>query len=164
MLSILNFVLKTWLFTELISSTAYCLAEVTSLAVPHHSEASSLVGTHPPEVTRGLVTMKFCYCGGTYERGRCQRQNCPRARLGYGSWHVALPKLQEMWSRDELADQYPDLNLSDLQDHVRRTGQEREEKRRDRDWEHRNRGRQQDRGRPQERGVQNEHERRPPGQ
>ena len=128
------------------------------MAVPYHSEATSLVGIHPPEVTRWLGTMKFCYCGGTYERGRCQHRDCPRARLGYGSWHVALPKLQEMWSRDELADKYPDLDLWDLEDHVRRTGQEREEKRQQQ--QHRNRGKQQQRGRPQEQGVQNEHERR----
>ena len=40
--------------------------------------------------------------------------------LGYGSWHVALPKLQALWSEGQLDNRYPHLNLYDLQDHVER--------------------------------------------
>ena len=118
MLSILNFVLKNCCFTEAISLAALCHSEVTSLAKPYYSEVTSLVRSHCPEVTRPVEGMKFCFCGGRYVRGACERDDCPRARLGYGSWHAALPRLQELWSQDQLADSYPHLNLSTLQDHV----------------------------------------------
>ena len=72
--------------------------------------------------------MKFCCCGGEmsppsqYDKGQCQRDDCPRAKLGYGSWHVALPKLQAMWRKGQLENRYPHLNLYDLQDHVEKNG------------------------------------------
>ena len=37
--------------------------------------------------------MKSCFCGGKYDGAQCQRDDCLRARLGYGSWHKALSKL-----------------------------------------------------------------------
>ena len=37
--------------------------------------------------------MKSCFCGGKYDGAQCQRDDCPRARLGYGSCHMALSKL-----------------------------------------------------------------------
>ena len=61
--------------------------------------------------------------------GQCRRDDCPRARLGYGSWHVALPKLQELRSQGQLGNHCPDLNLYDLQNYVGRAGQEHHEKR-----------------------------------
>ena len=45
---------------------------------------------------------------------------------------MALPKLQELMSQGRLEDSYPELNLNDLQNHVKRTGQIRHE--RERDW------------------------------
>jgi len=70
--------------------------------------------------------MRFCYCGGRYDKATrvCQRSNCPRARLGFGAWHVALPKLQALANQGSLQNRYPDLNLPDLEDHVERTARE----------------------------------------
>jgi hypothetical protein len=99
------------------------------LANPYHSEATSLVRSRWPEATRPVGEMKFCYCGGKYDGGQCQRDDCPRARLGHGAWHVALPKLQELMSKGQLENRYPDLNLYDLQNHVKRTGQKHHEER-----------------------------------
>ena len=119
--------------TAVTSLAAHCHSEVTSLPNPYHSEATSLVRTRWPEATRPVgEEMKFCYCGGMYDGGQCQRDDCPRASLGYGSWHVALPKLQKLWIQGRLDDSYPELNLNDLQNHVKRTGQRRHE--RERDW------------------------------
>ncbi len=50
--SILNFVLKTCCFTEVISLAALCHSEVTSLAKPYYSEETSLVRSHCSGVTR----------------------------------------------------------------------------------------------------------------
>ena len=74
--------------------------------------------------------MKFCFCGGKYAaqvpgssaRGQCVRLDCPRARLGYGSWHVALLKLCEHQRQGQLSTMFPDLNLEDLQRHVDKMG------------------------------------------
>ncbi len=69
------------------------------MANPYRTEAISLVRSCWPEATRPVGEMKFCYCGGKmtapsqHDRGHCRRDDCPRARLGYGSWHVALSKL-----------------------------------------------------------------------
>ncbi len=64
------------------------------MANPYHSEATSLVRSHWPEATRPVGEMKSCLCGGKYDGAQCQRDDCPRARLGYyGSCHVALSKL-----------------------------------------------------------------------
>ncbi len=99
------------------------------MAKPYYSEVTSLVRSHCPEVTRPVEGMKFCFCGGMYVRSACERDDCPRARLGHGSWHAALPGLQELWSQNQLVDLYPHLSLSALQDHVERIGRERQEKR-----------------------------------
>ena len=74
-----------------------------------------------------------CFCGGGL-RGRCRectRDDCPRKRLGAGSWHKALPRLQRLSTR-ELRRSYPHLNLRDLEDHVRRNGKRHEERKADR--------------------------------
>ena len=108
------------------------------MANPYHSEATSLVRSHWPEATRPVGEMKFCYCGGKMtppsrrNGGQCLREDCPRARLGYGSWHIALPKLQALWSEGQLENRYPHLNLYDLQNHVERNGQKHHERRADR--------------------------------
>ena len=66
-----------------------------------------------------LMRTKFCYCGGRYgQRGSCQRRNCPRATLGRGCWHLALPKLRALNDRSELFDRYPDIQ--ELEEHVER--------------------------------------------
>ena len=117
-------VLEILLFTVVFSVAALCHSEVTSLARPYLSEATGLVGAHCPEVTRpvDMPHQKLCFCGGKYDGGRCQRDDCPRARLGYGSWHVALPKLQELCSKGELADRYPQLDLSVLHSRAEEAG------------------------------------------
>ena len=99
------------------------------LGKPCHSEATSLVGSCWPEAARPVEEMEFCDYGGKYDRDQCQRDDCPRARLGYGSRHVALPKLQELRSQGQLENRCPDLNLYDLQNHVGRAGQKHHEKR-----------------------------------
>ena len=74
-----------------------------------------------------------CFCGGGL-RGRCRectRDDCPRKRLGAGSWHKALPRLQRLSPR-ELRRSYPHLNLRDLEDHVRQEGKRHEERKADR--------------------------------
>ena len=127
MQSTFRFVLNSLLDAQAYLSTIVswgaplCHSEVTSLAKPYLSEATGLVGVHCPEATR-LVDMPHpsCFCGGRYDRGQCQRDDCPRARLGHGSWRVALPKLQEMRSKGKLADRYPQLDLAVLRDHVER--------------------------------------------
>jgi hypothetical protein len=52
-------------------------------------------------------------------------------KLGYGSWHVALPKLQKL-SAGELKRSYPLLNLRDLADHVKHAGRRHDERKADR--------------------------------
>ena len=103
--------------------------EVLILADPYQAEATSLVSSGWPEATRPVEEMKFCDCGGKYDGDQCQRDDCPRARLGYGSRHVALPKLQELRSQGQLENRCPDLDLYDLQNHVERAGQKHHEKR-----------------------------------
>ena len=93
------------------------------MATSYHSEATSLVRKHWSEATRPVQQMKrpvqqVCYCGGRYENGHCEREECPRAKLGGGSWHVALPKLQELWSQGRLGECYPHINLYDLQESI----------------------------------------------
>jgi hypothetical protein len=73
--------------------------------------------------------MEFCDHGDKYDRDQCQRDDCPCARLGYRSRHVAFPKLQELRSQGQLVNRCPDLNLYDLQNYVGRAGQEHHEKR-----------------------------------
>jgi len=99
------------------------------LAKAYHPEVTRLVGDHCPEGTRPVETMRFCFCGGNFERGRCMADDCPRAILGLGSWYKALPKLQKLRNRNELEDRYPELNLPDLQAYLERVGRELEEKR-----------------------------------
>ena len=76
-----------------------------------------------------------CFCGGGLRRHDrphvCMRDDCPRKRLGFGSWHTALPKLQ-MLSTRELRRSYPHLNLRDLEDHVKQEGKRHEERKADR--------------------------------
>ena len=71
---------------------ALCHTEVASLANPNRSAATSPVSRWP-EAIRPVGEMKSCFCGGKYDRAQCQRDDCPRARLGYGSCHMALSKL-----------------------------------------------------------------------
>ena len=66
-----------------------------------------------------------------YNGGQCLRDDCPRARLGHGAWHIALPKLQAL-SKAQLKNRYPRLNIYDLQDHVEKNGQRHYERRADR--------------------------------
>ena len=119
MQSTFRFVLESLLFTVIFSAAALCHSEVSSLVKPYLAEATGLVGIHCLEATR-LVDMPqpSCFCGGKYDKGRCQRHDCPRARLGHGSWQVALPKLLELCSKGKLADRYPQLDLAVLRSHV----------------------------------------------
>ena len=48
--------------------------------------------------------------------------------MGYGSWHIALPKLQKL-SAVELKHSYPKLNLRDLEAHVKQAGRRHDERR-----------------------------------
>ena len=73
-----------------------------------------------------------CFCGGDYVRGRCHRDDCPRAKLGNGSWHVALPKLQALFNKGQLTDRYPQLDLFALEDHVHQAGLAHENRKRQR--------------------------------
>lgn len=66
------------------------------------------------------MKVKFCYCGGRYASGSRQRDDCPRATLGHGCWHVALPKLRALNDRGELFARVPDLDSQDLKQHVGR--------------------------------------------
>ena len=159
MQSTFRFVLNNLLFTIVSGGAALCHSEVTSLAKPYLSEATGLVGVHCPEATR-LVDMPHpsCFCGGRYDRGQCQRDDCPRARLGHGSWRVALPKLQEMRSKGKLADRYPQLDLAVLRDHVERGIEQRLEHER-RQHHRTQRGNSLDRGRQHDREDQSEQER-----
>ena len=81
------------------------------------------------------MPVTICFCGGRLRRQDrphvCMRDDCPRDRLGYGSWHVALPKLQRL-SAGELKRSYPFLNLRDLADHVKYAGRRHEERKADR--------------------------------
>ena len=61
---------------------------------------------------------KICYCGGRYRNGSCGRNDCPRATLGHGSWHIALPKLRALNYAGKMCRRYPDLDLRDLGEHV----------------------------------------------
>ena len=76
------------------------------------------------------MPVRRCFCGGNYSssptggrKSECERVDCPRARLGYGSWHKALPKLQEMDRMGQLRVKYPDINFIILEDHVSRMGE-----------------------------------------
>ena len=92
------------------------------------------------------MPLKYGFCGGrympslgtSYSRGECERADCPRARLGYGSWHEALPKLHDLNRKGQLKDRYPDLNLQDLQQRVNKMGKrvrdEREHRRDQREY------------------------------
>ena len=53
-------------------------------------------------------------------RRLCQRQNCPRATLGQGSWRRALPKLRALHDEGELFEHFPELNIRELEEHVAR--------------------------------------------
>ena len=66
------------------------------------------------------MKLKICYCGGRYRDGACGRRDCPRAILGHGSWHIALPKLRAMNYKGKMCSRYPDLDLRDLGEHVAR--------------------------------------------
>ena len=81
------------------------------------------------------MPVTICFCGGRLRRQDrphvCMRDDCPRERLGYGSWHVALAKLQKL-SAGELKRSYPHLNLRDLEDHVKHAGRRHEERKADR--------------------------------
>ena len=76
-------------------------------------------------MAQSLMPMSVCFCGSKPERQErphvCSREDCPRDKLGYGSWHRALPKLQQL-SASELKRMYPLLNLRDLEIHVKREG------------------------------------------
>jgi hypothetical protein len=93
------------------------------LAKPCLAEGTGLVGIHCPEVTR-LVDMPqpSCYYGGKYDKGRCERHDCPRVSLGHGAWHVAFPKLIKPKGKDKLADRYPQLDLSVLHSRAEEAG------------------------------------------
>ena len=54
--------------------------------------------------------------GGDYSE--CERVNCPRAQLGDGSWHKALPKLQELNGKGLMRGRYPDIDLNDVIEQV----------------------------------------------
>ena len=75
---------------------APCHTEVTSLAKPYRSAATIPVRSRWPEATRPVGERQSCFCGGKCDRAQCQRDDCPRARLGYGSCHMALSKLWSM--------------------------------------------------------------------
>ena len=68
----------------------------------------------------------LCHCGGSHSqvedkrRRLCQRQNCPRATLGQGSWRLALPKLRALHDEGELFEHFPELNIRKLEEHVAR--------------------------------------------
>jgi hypothetical protein len=142
------------------SVAVLCHSEVTSLANTYLPEVTGLVGVHCPEATRpvGMTKPRPCFCGNKYDGGRCNRDNCPRAKLGNGSWHIALPKLQDLWSKGELANRYPQLDLAVLDSHVRNSGLAHERRKR-----HRaqmaatyDRGRQRDRGNRSKRCQRND--------
>ena len=99
------------------------------LGKPCHSEVTSLVASCWPKATRPAEEIEVFDHSGKYDRDQCQQNDCPCARLGYRSRHVALPKLQELRSQGQLGNRCPDLNLHDLQNHVGRAGQEHHEKR-----------------------------------
>ena len=71
------------------------------------------------------MPVTICFCGGRLRRQDCprvcMRDDCPRDKLGYGSWHKALPKLQKLGA-GELKCRYPKLNLRDLEAHVKQAG------------------------------------------
>ena len=52
--------------------------------------------------------------------------DCPRAFIGYGSWQTAFPRLHNIDKRGKLSTLYPDLILSDLDDHVAEFGRGRQ--------------------------------------
>ena len=81
---------------------------------------------------RVMARPRPCFCGGDYVRGRCHRDDCPRAKLGNGSWHVALPKLQALFNKGQLTDRYPQLDLFALEDHVHQAGLAHENRKRQR--------------------------------
>ena len=61
-----------------------------------------------------------CLCGGKHlpvlggDYSECERVDCPRSQLGDGSWHKALPKLQELNGRGLMRRRYPDIDLNDV--------------------------------------------------
>ena len=65
-----------------------------------------------------------CLCGGKHvpvlggDYSECERVNCPRAQLGDGSWHKALPKLQELNGKGLMRGRYPDIDLNDVIEQV----------------------------------------------
>ena len=75
------------------------------LTKPCLAEGTGLVGIRCPDVTR-LVDMPqpSCYYGGKYDKGRCERHDCPRVSLGHGAWHVAFPELIKAKKQGKLAD------------------------------------------------------------
>jgi hypothetical protein len=93
------------------------------LTEPCLAEGTGLVGIRCPDVTR-LVDMPqpSCYYGGKYDKGRCERHDCPRVSLGHGAWHVAFPKLIKPKGKDKLADRYPQLDLSVLHSRAEEAG------------------------------------------
>ena len=78
-----------------------------------------MVKQHRGANFKAMVDRDECFCGGSYKgRGKCGNgQGCPRQQLGNGSWHVALPKLNDM-KASEVAQRYPGLQLQKLQCHV----------------------------------------------
>ena len=67
---------------------------------------------------------RLCLCGGKYlpilggDYSECERVNCPRAQLGDGSWHKALPKLQELDRKGLMRGRFPDIDLNDVVEEV----------------------------------------------
>ena len=73
-----------------------------------------------------------CYCGGEFKarmftadephgsrsEPECSLADCPRALLGFGSWHAAWQKLREHEQRGHLKRLYPKLRIDDLKLHV----------------------------------------------
>ena len=63
---------------------------------------------------------RFCLCGGKYlpilggDYGECERVDCPRSQFGDGSWHKALPKLQELDRKGLMRDRFPDIDLNEV--------------------------------------------------
>ena len=64
---------------------------------------------------------RSCPCGGKYEEGRCQRNDCPRIHLGQGSWQVALTRLQDLHISGKLTALYPQMDLDGLRSHIEET-------------------------------------------